>query len=89
MSRFGWDLPPGCRISDIPGNRPEELAEEAKMDAVYAVLAKHGMDDDSDKTLNLADDIAKLIDTAYGDGYKQGMADEADAQASKSGKESE
>ncbi len=22
-SIFGWDLPPGCSISDIPGNRPE------------------------------------------------------------------
>ena len=21
---FGWDLPPGCRLSDIPGNRPED-----------------------------------------------------------------
>ncbi len=25
---FGWDLPPGCRISDIPGNRPEDEAWE-------------------------------------------------------------
>jgi hypothetical protein len=26
MSRsiFGWDLPPGCSVSDIPGNRPED-----------------------------------------------------------------
>ncbi len=23
-SIFGWDLPPGCRVSDIPGNRPED-----------------------------------------------------------------
>jgi hypothetical protein len=21
---FGWDLPPGCSASDIPGNRPED-----------------------------------------------------------------
>ena len=21
---FGWDLPPGVRLSDIPGNRPED-----------------------------------------------------------------
>jgi len=25
---FGWDLPPGCRVSDIPGNRPEDEAWE-------------------------------------------------------------
>jgi len=30
MSRgiFGWDLPPGVRASDIPGNRPEDEAWE-------------------------------------------------------------
>lgn len=27
-SIFGWDLPPGCRLSDIPGNRPEDEAWE-------------------------------------------------------------
>ena len=25
---FGWDLPPGCKVSDIPGNRPEDEAWE-------------------------------------------------------------
>jgi len=24
----GWNLPPGCNVSDIPGNRPEDLAFE-------------------------------------------------------------
>lgn len=24
MSIFGWDLPPGCSINDLPGNQPEE-----------------------------------------------------------------
>lgn len=28
-SIFGWDLPPGCRVSDIPGNRPEDERLEA------------------------------------------------------------
>ena len=30
MSRhlFGWDLPPGVSVSDIPGNRPEDEAWE-------------------------------------------------------------
>jgi len=27
-SIFGWDLPPGCHVSDIPGNRPEDGAWE-------------------------------------------------------------
>jgi hypothetical protein len=31
MSRsiFGWDLPPGCSVNDIPGNRPEDATWEA------------------------------------------------------------
>ena len=24
MTSFGWNLPPGCRVSDIPGNRPQD-----------------------------------------------------------------
>lgn len=34
MSRYS-DLPPGCSPSDIPGNRPEDVAAEE----VYQVLA--------------------------------------------------
>jgi hypothetical protein len=25
----GWNLPPGCNVSDLPGNRPEDLARDA------------------------------------------------------------
>jgi hypothetical protein len=25
----GWNLPPGCNVSDLPGNRPEDLLAEA------------------------------------------------------------
>ena len=25
---FGWDLPPGVSVSDIPGNRPEDVEWE-------------------------------------------------------------
>lgn len=28
-SIFGWSLPPGCRVSDIPGNRPQDEEWEA------------------------------------------------------------
>jgi len=30
---FGWDLPPGVRLSDISGNRPSDVAEEAFWEA--------------------------------------------------------
>lgn len=25
----GWNMPPGCSVSDIPGNSPEDMASEA------------------------------------------------------------
>ncbi len=34
-SIFGWDLPPGCRVSDIPGNRPEDSRWEAIYDGFW------------------------------------------------------
>ena len=40
MSRsiFGWDLPPGCRVSDIPGNRPEDIAYETMCEEIDVAL---------------------------------------------------
>ncbi len=32
---FGWDLPPGCRVSDIPSNRPEDARWEGIYDAFW------------------------------------------------------
>ena len=34
-SIFGWDLPPGCSINDIPGNRPEDCEQEEMELAFY------------------------------------------------------
>lgn len=34
-SIFGWDLPPGCRVSDIPGNTPEDEKWEAIYDKFW------------------------------------------------------
>ncbi len=34
-SIFGWDLPPGCGVSDIPGNRPEDGAWENIYDTFW------------------------------------------------------
>jgi hypothetical protein len=35
MGLFGWDLPPGCSVSDIPGNRPEDSEMEALEERFY------------------------------------------------------
>lgn len=32
MSGFGWDLPPGVRESDIPGNRPQDVAYQEEFE---------------------------------------------------------
>lgn len=32
---FGWDLPPGVRVSDIPGNRPEDEKWEAILNGFW------------------------------------------------------
>ena len=34
----GWNLPPGCSVSDLPGNRPSDARAEAIYDAIYAAL---------------------------------------------------
>jgi hypothetical protein len=40
----GWNLPPGCNVSDLPGNRPEdeqlESAEGALMDELCKIRAQ-------------------------------------------------
>ena len=35
MGIFGWDLPPGCSVSDIPGNRPEDAEWESIEENFY------------------------------------------------------
>ena len=34
----GWNMPPGCSPSDIPGNRPEDFEYEALCDKIYDAL---------------------------------------------------
>lgn len=35
---MGWNLPPGCRESDIPGNRPKDIAFDKFLDNFEAEL---------------------------------------------------
>ena len=36
------DLPPGCSPSDIPGNRPEDVAAEELYELAYAATRNYG-----------------------------------------------
>ncbi len=77
MSRsiFGWDLPPGCRLSDIPGNRPEDEKWEAieegfwngkhVTDEIYSKFEKVKLDSE------LIDIVMKAIEYGIDLGYKE------------------
>lgn len=77
MSKFGWDLPPGCRISDIPGNRPEDQAYEAFIDSFYEQLPADFITETNVAVMEkLAEWAWKAVGDSYDDGYKDGQADQ-------------
>jgi hypothetical protein len=39
MKMTGWNLPPGCNVSDLPGNDPAEEENEAIYDSLYQEMA--------------------------------------------------
>ncbi len=88
MGKFGWDLPPGCRISDIPGNRPEDQAVEAFYDAFYNQLPEGFLTEVTEPVIEkLADWAWKAVGDSYGEGYAQGGDDERMAQEYNKSKE--
>lgn len=84
MSRhqFGWDLPPGVSLHHIPGNRPEDMEDEAFWEELYKQFEHHGVaipeDQDGEEWFVRAFEICR--DLAFDRGYKQGQADEQWAQ---------
>jgi len=71
----GWNLPPGCRVSDLPGNEPEDPVAEALGDLLYERLPEDRATDE------LFLKIMELIDEARNTAYHDGMADEAMARS--------
>jgi hypothetical protein len=79
----GWNLPPGCNVSDIPGNRPEELEWEARLDKVLeaaqsALIPLLGQANAERAVEHLAEHavFVQAVDRLYGEGYDQACADE-------------
>jgi hypothetical protein len=72
----GYNLPPGCNTSDIPGNRPEDAAEEAFWDAFTARCEEEGIDmapiDPDSSTAKL---ITIARDLGLNEGFGQGRDD--------------
>lgn len=87
MGKFGWDLPPGCRLSDIPGNRPEDVRMEALYDTLADILVAAGWYIEDEKGEKALEALAKVVEKAYGDGYAEGASDERMAQAYKEEKD--
>jgi hypothetical protein len=76
-----WNMPPGCSVSDIPGNTPADQASEALYDRIYEILDKPGFKEitdhwDEPHVDQLVNDIAKMVGDSWQDGYKNGQADE-------------
>lgn len=83
MSDF--NMPPGVRVSDIPGNRPEDEAWEVFCDKVYDKLVERHMQyfalnkDEAEKKIESLRDMHGVeellwwaVDIAAGIGYKEG-----------------
>jgi hypothetical protein len=73
------NLPPGCRESDIPGNRPEDIAYEKLVDEIENALKPLHCEDSDEEFERVTEDIIKLIDKAYEEGYQTALSDEARA----------
>lgn len=70
----GWNMPPGCNVSDIPGNGPAEQAMEAFYDAVFDRFSGAVDEVTLDK---IAEWCWKQIGDVYAEGYDRGMVDAA------------
>jgi hypothetical protein len=77
------NLPPGCRVSGIPGNRPEDAAEEAFWDALLTQAEEAGLlsgpralpDSWSDPDSPLGKIITLARDLGAADGYGEGVSE--------------
>ena len=80
----GWNMPPGCNVSDIPGNRPEDQEAEAFYDWFYDMeekARKTHVPGSELYTEMLARLMWEKVGEAYSKGYAQGAADEVTAQS--------
>ncbi len=71
----GFNLPPGCNVSDLPGNSKAEQEAEAFEEALSEVV---GVMEEVrfEKLLNWS---RQQINLAFASGYQQAQADEAEA----------
>ena len=63
----GWNLPPGCNVSDIPGNRPEDEAWENLCQDFYSAITEK----EWKKIEGVTDIIEKAIEYGIEAGKKE------------------
>lgn len=73
------NLPPGCRVSDISGNRPEDAAEEAFWDALLTQAKEAGLLAPETLGIYPHSPLGKIIalarDLGAADGYGEGVSE--------------
>jgi len=67
------NLPPGCRESDIPGNRPEDIAAEALCDKIAEIIDPFGLG--IEQAGMIVDAVFQLCSDVYGEAYAKGQDD--------------
>ena len=75
---FGWDLPPGVSVNDIPGNRPED-AEWEQLTANFWNDKQNVTDETWAKfdKAQLSDDLMTIVDKAIEYGMELGRKENA------------
>lgn len=68
----GFNLPPGCNVSDIPGNRPEDLAAEAAYEALCEELETSKLVDPIQDDEEWADRLVMFILRKMGEAHQAG-----------------
>jgi hypothetical protein len=71
-----FNMPPGVSVNDIPGNRPEDLAEDAFWDKIGELApADHLPEEWWDDTEGIVALVNIVRDLAYRVGYEEGRAE--------------
>src|SRR5262245_27375960 len=72
----GFNMPPGCNVSDIPGNSPVDQAAEAQWEHVYNMLNDKLECKISESEIEiLTSQVVDLLDKVRSEGYCEGVRD--------------
>jgi hypothetical protein len=73
---FGWDLPPGVNVSDIPGNRPEDEVWDNILDDFYTKLEEKHQAMLETHIVRFWEEMYEVVDQAIQYGIELGKLDQ-------------